>query len=140
MHVNRLSTRSAPRPVRKWIAAAVWLTLFLVCARLPLSAQERVVSGVVVAGESLQPLPNAQVGILGTTITAITDPAGHFVLRGVAGADAEVTVSLIGYRPFKQQVRVGATNVRFSLTLAPIELNQIVITGTAGAAQKRSVG
>jgi TonB-linked SusC/RagA family outer membrane protein len=121
-------------------AATLLIAALLLVSASTLRAQEGTISGVVVDGSTLQPLANAQVGIDKTSVGTVTDAQGRFRLTRVPGADAVVTVSMIGFRAFKEQVRVGATNLRLGLTLAPVELNQIVITGTAGVAQKRSVG
>src|ERR1041385_3813796 len=74
-------------------------------------AQEGTISGVVVDASTLQPMPNAQVGIDKTTVGTVTAAQGRFRLTRVPGAEATVTVSLIGFRPLKEQVRVGATGV-----------------------------
>jgi outer membrane cobalamin receptor len=37
-------------------------------------------------------------------------------------------------------VRVGQTDVRFLLSERPVELNQVVVTGTAGGQERRAVG
>ena len=51
-----------------------------------------------------------------------------------------LNVRLIGYRPVTDTVNVGAGDLRISLSERALELNQMVVTGTAGGAQKRELG
>jgi TonB-dependent SusC/RagA subfamily outer membrane receptor len=47
---------------------------------------------------------------------------------------------MLGYRTATQAARVGATDIQFALEHSAIEIDEIVVTGTAGATQKRAVG
>jgi TonB-linked SusC/RagA family outer membrane protein len=58
----------------------------------------------------------------------------------VSGAQVTLTVRRIGYQPIERQVTVGDVNLRFAMVARAIELDQVVVTGTAGATEKRTVG
>ncbi|GJG89183.1 SusC/RagA family TonB-linked outer membrane protein [Gemmatimonadetes bacterium T265] len=101
------------------------------------------VAGTVVRAGTLTPVEGAQVLVEGTTIGATTDAAGRFRLRGVpadAGGQVTLRVRRLSFQPFTQRVRVGAGDLRLVLTEATVNLDAVVVTGTAGGEQQRSVG
>ena len=51
-----------------------------------------------------------------------------------------LNVRLVGYRPETQSVRVGATDIRVTMSERAISLDQVVVTGTAGGEQRRALG
>jgi len=105
--------------------------------------QERTVAGVVVTARSLSPLSGATVLVPGTSTRAQTDIRGQFKLPlppTVTGETVTLRVTMIGYRPQEQTVSVNDQNVRFSLAESAVELAEVVVTGTAGAVEKRSLG
>jgi TonB-linked SusC/RagA family outer membrane protein len=104
-------------------------------------AQGGVVAGTVVVAGSQRPLSGAQLTVAGQTGRgAVSDASGRFRITGVTGTDVTVQVRLLGYRPDSQSVRVGATDVHIALSERALELNQVVVTGTAGGEQKRALG
>ena len=103
--------------------------------------EEGDVAGMVVAQASQGPLADVQVSIADQPgKKATTDVSGRFRLTGVSGTEVTLTARLIGYRPVTRTVPVGATDVRLALADRPIELDQIVVTGTAGGQQQRALG
>ncbi|HEX6629497.1 MAG TPA: SusC/RagA family TonB-linked outer membrane protein [Gemmatimonadaceae bacterium] len=109
---------------------------------MPLRAQgtQGVVAGTVVAAGTMRPLANAQIAVEGTQLGTTSDAQGRFRLSGVSGTTARLTVRLIGYRPADQEVQVGSTDLRIVMSERAIELNEVVVTGTAGATEKRAIG
>src|SRR5438034_283024 len=110
---------------------------------LPATArgQDSVVAGVVVAEVSQRPLPGAQVVVEGAPARgAVADASGHFRITGLSGTEVTLSARLIGYRSATQSVPVGAREVRFALAERPVELNQVIVTGTAGGLQQRALG
>ncbi|HEY2026604.1 MAG TPA: TonB-dependent receptor plug domain-containing protein, partial [Gemmatimonadaceae bacterium] len=131
---------SAPR---WWVArlAAPLALASLLAAPTAARAQSGTVGGSVVAEGSLRPLANVQVTVDGQVGRgAVTDAGGRFRIAGVAGTTVTLNARLIGYRPGTRTAQVGATDVRFILTERAVELNQVVVTGTAGGEQKRALG
>src|SRR6266581_815017 len=103
--------------------------------------EEGEVAGIVVAQASQGPLADVQVSIADQPgKKATTDVSGRFRLTGVSGTEVTLTARLIGYRLATRTVPVGATDVRLALADRPIELDQIVVTGTAGGQQQRALG
>ena len=133
--------RGAPRPH----PIALLLPLGLAAASLPATgarAQEAgVVAGTVVAEATQRPLPGAQIAVQGQPGKgAMADADGAFRITGITGTEVTLNARMIGYKPVTLTVRVGATDVRFALADRPVELDQIVVTGTAGGQQQRAIG
>jgi TonB-linked SusC/RagA family outer membrane protein len=116
------------------------LVTFSAPATLRAQAAQGVVAGLVVAEGTQRPVADAQVSVEGTTLGGATDANGRFRIAGVAGAEVRITVRRIGYRPNTVTARVGATDVRVTLSERALELSQVVVTGTAGVAERRAVG
>ena len=102
-------------------------------------AEPGAVAGTVIAEGTLRPLAGVQVSA-GAGHTAITDPAGRFRITGLAEGQVTLTAHIIGYVRLTRTVAVGDTRVSFTLNEAPIELNAVVVTGTAGVQTKRAIG
>ena len=140
-HVHRLSC--VPWRVHLARIAGLGLTLLaLVAAAAPIAhAQQGTISGTVRVEGAQRPLPGAQVSVEGQPgKETITDASGQFRLVGVTGTTVTVNVRALGFRPSSQSVAVGTTTVRFLMSERAIELNQVVVTGTAGGEQLRSLG
>src|SRR5512132_1229362 len=137
MHVARRISMSRIRTssIATALAVAVLATPHL--AR----AQTGVVSGTIVVEGSQRPLAGAQIMVdRDPSKGAIYDASGQFRITGLSGPTVRLDARMIGYRPATQTVNVGAANVRFVMAERAVELNQIVITGTAGGEQKRALG
>ena len=98
------------------------------------------IAGRVVAERTQQPLVAAQVTVAGTDHMARTDASGRFRITGVSGTQATITVRRLGYRPVEQSVQVGNTQVVITMSPQAIDLDEVVVTGTAGATQAREIG
>jgi hypothetical protein len=90
----------------------------------------------VVAEGSQRPLADAQVSVEGTTLGAATDASGRFRIAGVTGTEVRVTARRIGFRPTTVTARAGQTDLRIGLAERALELSQVVVTGTAGVAER----
>ncbi len=116
------------------------LALLLVGASPGLAqSQAGSVSGVVVDDQG-RPVVAARVSVVNQTATTVTDNAGRFRLEVSGGPDVTLRVAAIGYRPYTQGVRVGDASVRLVLVSTPVNLSELIVTGTAGAVERRSIG
>ena len=106
-------------------------------------AQTGTIRGRVTEARTDAPVGDAQVVILNSTAGAITTANGEFTITNVPVGARQVTVRRIGFAPQTRTVTV-ATNetVRLDLVLQPsaTQLSQIVVTGTTGAVERRTVG
>ncbi len=91
-----------------------------------LNAQERIITGVVTAGDSKEPLPGVTVVIQGTSSGVITDLDGNYSIK--ASENNELTFSFVGYLP--ETITVGDQTV-VDITLIPdiMGLEEVVVIG-----------
>jgi TonB-linked SusC/RagA family outer membrane protein len=130
-----------------WLAAAlaVWLSPKAVYA------QTMVVSGTV-KSDAQAALPGAFVVLQRTAVspsapalslTAVTNDNGVFritVPADRATGTATITVTSIGFKSAEARVALGSGNVTQDFTLATqaVQLDEVVVTGTAGRMERRA--
>jgi len=115
----------------RWISevllAAVWTAVFL---RPPLYAANGKIVGVVKDVSSGEPLPGANVVIVGTTMGASTDKEGRYFILNVPPGAYTLQATYVGYQTLqKSNVRVSldfTTEVNFDLSSEVIELGKVV--------------
>ena len=105
-----------------------------------LTAQSGTITGIVSSAASSNPIAAAQVLVAGTTIGTTTDGNGRFRLGGLTGETVTLEIRRIGYRPVRQIVRIGITDVRVAMTEQSVALDKVVITGTPGGQALRELG
>ncbi len=124
---------------RSWRTTITVLIAMLVTAPA-LGAQDGVIAGRVVTEGTLQPVSGAQITVAGTTLGTTSDAQGRFRLGGLSGPSVTLNVRRIGYRQADQTVPVGSMELRILMTTRVLELSEVVVTGTAGATERRAVG
>jgi TonB-dependent SusC/RagA subfamily outer membrane receptor len=91
------------------------------------------ISGTVTEAKTGQAVGQAQIGVLGTSLTRTSDDRGHYSIAGVAAGLRTVTVKRLGYDPMSREVTVtdgGSVTADFQLTGATTRLAEIVTTVT----------
>ena len=134
-----MSWRSRKAPLG--LAAVLALVLFAPARLLAQSAGT--IRGRVVEAGSGRAVSDARVTVNGTTLGAVTNAAGEYVVSSVPAGAQTVQVRRIGYARRTVQVSVTAgaeARADFQLELAATQLDAIVTTGTAGEAERRTVG
>jgi TonB-linked SusC/RagA family outer membrane protein len=123
-------------------ATAVAVAVMLVVVPRAARAQDAgVLAGRVITEAGARPLAGVQVAVQDQAGKgAVTDASGRFRITGVTGSQVVVNVRMIGYRAITQTVNVGSTNLQFAMGERAIELDQVVVTGTAGGEQKKALG
>ncbi len=107
------------------------------------AAQTGTVTGQVTDAASGRPLESAQVYIEGTALGTLTNSAGRYLFVNAPAGEHTVIAELVGYRAGSQTVTVSAgetSTVDFGLTVTAIALDQIVVTGTGVATEKKRLG
>lgn len=104
----------------------------------PVAAQQRVVQGIVVNEQGI-PIGSATVTIVATGRRVLTDVRGEFRVS-LPLTDARLQVSRIGYRPVTATLAPADESVRITMTAMALDLGEIVVTGTAGRQEARSIG
>lgn len=129
---------------RCWLRTSLGATLAaaaLLGAAPDAGAQQGTIRGIVESERTLRPLPGAYVEIVGTDRAVVSDANGRFMFVGVSGTQVTLRVTMLGYRTVDAQVvQVGDLGVTIRLAETAIELDQLVVTGTAGGTQRRAIG
>ena len=125
--------------------ARMLAVLVVAGALVPLSAQAQTgnVTGSVVAATTGQPINGTQVSIVGTTQGALSNANGRFLVTNVTAGTVTVRVNYVGYGTQTQEVTVtsgGTALAEFRLEISAVSLDEIVVTGTAGAVERRKIG
>lgn len=100
------------------------------------------ISGLVTNSASGQPVGGVQVIIMGTTMGAMTRDDGRYTIAGVPDGTYRLRTQRIGFTSEQRSVTVAGADITadFAIATLPISLNEVVVTGTAGGAQRRSIG
>jgi TonB-dependent starch-binding outer membrane protein SusC len=96
-----------------------------------------------VVSEGARPLAGAQVSIPGTGLGGLTNNGGQFLILSVPVGEHTLRVETLGYGTQERQVSVTAGEtvaVEIRLDESAITLDALVVTGTAGGQQTRSIG
>jgi TonB-linked SusC/RagA family outer membrane protein len=91
------------------------------------------VTGQVTTVESNEPLSDARVMVVNTSLIVPTGADGHYTIRGVPTGNIEVRVLRVGYQEQKKSVAVTAgasVTVNFQMKQAVVQLQEIVTTAT----------
>lgn len=125
-------------------SSRLWLSLLLalLCGATGALAQARgTISGQVVDDATNQPLSNVQIFIPGTSLGTLTNAEGRFTIQNVPAGTQVVNANRLGYSSGRQEVSVSTgqtASANFRLTASAVALDEIVVTGTAGAVQRRA--
>ena len=106
------------------------------------SATGTIVGRVTIDGTQ-QAVSSAQAAIVALRLGALSNESGVFRILNVPAGAHSLRVTQIGLKPVTQAVTVTAgdtAHVEIAMSRAALELDQIVVTGTAGNARQREVG
>ncbi len=96
-----------------------------------------------VIGENGQPINGAQVRLVNTTLGTLTADNGRYTLGNLPVGQYRIRAQMLGNRPIERAVTLvqGQTLTEdFTLRKQVLELDAVVVTGTAGATRQREVG
>ena len=100
------------------------------------------IQGRITERDGGQPVPNAQVIVVGTRQGATTNNNGEFTIGGVAAGTVQVRAARTGYQPVVQSVTVpasGSVTANFTLERAIAHLEEVITTAT-GEQSRREFG
>ena len=132
--------------IRRWSACAAASALAMATLTFATSAAAQggtgTVRGRVTSAASTAPVAAAQVFVVGSKAGTLTGADGNYTISGAPLGAQSVRVRALGYQPIDKAVTITAAGARadFTLTAAVVALNEVVVTGTAGAARMREVG
>jgi hypothetical protein len=109
------------------------LLYFILFINSSVSAQAHYTLSGTVADEKGQPVKSATVFISGTEKITITDDAGRFTFYRIEAGTFTVSVSMLGYFPYAENILVKNSDVSVSITLQvkTTMLKEVVIGGNA---------
>ena len=108
-----------------------------------LIAQSGTVSGRVTDADTGDPLVGANVIVVGTNLGAATDINGEYSIGSVPSGDQRLNANYIGYASSSLNVNIaadGSSTADFTLSVAALNLNEVIVTGTGTAVEKSKVG
>jgi hypothetical protein len=101
------------------------------------------VAGSITEATTGRPLQAVRVQIVGNEAAlTVTDANGRFLIRNLPAGQVTLRAVQIGYRPEARPITIQSNDtVRVDLRLfaSAVELQQVVVTGTGGAVEKRQV-
>jgi TonB-linked SusC/RagA family outer membrane protein len=101
------------------------------------------VTGRVTDTRSSQPVAQVIVEVDGTRQNATTGDDGRYRITNVVAGSHVIVARRIGYAAVRRTVSVADgrdVTADFALEVAAVSLDQVVVTGTAGGEQRRSIG
>lgn len=113
-------------------------------AALPAAAQQTgAIVGKVTERASGNPIPDANVFIVGSTRGARSTATGEYRITGVAAGSYEVRVTRIGYTAVTRSVTTtgsGEVTADFQITPAAVQIEEVLVTATGATERKRENG
>lgn len=135
------SSRGRHRPSFPWsVLPVVAALLVLPAAAAP---QTGTIAGEVTEADTGEPVPNADVVVVGSEIHTLTNQQGRFLLRNVPLGVQQVRVQMIGFRSATERVTVEAgqvAQVQIRIRHSAIELDELVVSGQATSSARREIG
>lgn len=129
------------KPQRKNLALLVGAALTLPAA---VRAQDAgTVTGAVTDAASQRTLGSVQVHLVGAGLGTLTRDNGRYVILNVPAGTYTLRAERIGYETAEAEVVVtggGTVQQDFVIQAQALGLDEIVVTGTAGAARRREIG
>jgi TonB-dependent starch-binding outer membrane protein SusC len=119
------------------------LLAFLLIAPFAASAQNGAIEGTVVDGDMDESLPGVQVFIPDLDLGAVTNLDGQYTIDAVPAGTYTIEARFIGFQTATREVDVSSGEtamVDFALRPSSINLNEVVVTGTGGPVEKRTLG
>ena len=124
-------------------AATGAAALALALAAPAVHAQDGTVTGTVTDAAGDRPVGSVQVYLDGTGLGTLTRDNGRYIILNVPAGTYTLRAERIGFGPVETEITVAAGGtVQQDLAMAAqaLGLDEIVVTGTAGAARRREVG
>ncbi len=129
---------------RRWLIAAGTALCMLVAGAGPVVAQAQgTVRGRVFDRVTERPLTGARIVVVGTQLQGVADDRGNFQIRDVPAGAQTLRVMFVGYSrmDLSVTVNIGQEAVsNFGMQPTAISLDEIVVTGTPGTSEKRTLG
>jgi TonB-dependent starch-binding outer membrane protein SusC len=130
----------------RYRVASLCAALLFVLLASPVTAQTAyTIQGSVVDETTAAPIAGVQIQVRGTGSGTLTDANGRFMLRAtLTPGTYDIIFSYIGRRAVTRSVTLGADATvalgEIRLAESALELDEIIVTGTAGPTTRRAIG
>ena len=134
----------------RWKMQGVGLTsglsaalLVIVSATASAQATTGILRGTVTDAGTGTAMGEVQVSVVGTRLGTISDAQGRYTIAGIATGQVTVRAQRIGYAPQQHPITISAETpaaLDFKMNVASLQLDEVVVTGTAGATEKKVLG
>jgi TonB-linked SusC/RagA family outer membrane protein len=124
------------------LGLAVFAAL-VVTPRDALGQSSGTLSGRVTEAHSQRPVSDVQVTVVGAERSGVTNSNGEYTIVGVPAGAQRVRARRIGFAPSEQATNIEAgavTSASFTLNPTATDLGAVVVTGTAGSQERRTLG
>src|SRR5207247_4382416 len=101
-------------------------------ASAPAHAQTQTIGGTIVDARSGLPIRDASITVEGSTPVARSGTRGEVLLINDPGTTARLRITRIGYQIATLDAGVGDRTVRVPRTELAVQLDAVVVLGTAG--------
>ncbi len=140
--MDRYRNRRGTSIWSRW-SAALLTVLTVAFTGAPVDAQTGQITGVVRDAQSNAPISDVQVYVVGLQLGSLSRATGQYLILNVPVGQHTLRAERIGYEP--QEVTVDVTDggtaiVNITLGSQALGLDEIVVTGAAGAARRREIG
>ena len=123
------------------LAAGVAVASLLVAS--PVAAQTGTVTGTITDASNGAGVQSVQVYLVDSALGTLSNANGRFLILNVPAGSYTLRAERLGYATQDIQVNVSAGGTvaqNFQLESEALGLDEIVVTGTAGAARRREIG
>lgn len=130
--------------MKSYIYGVLAVLLINVCAlqaepkRVP--ASDSHLTGHIVDSHTKEHIPFASIQVKGTSLGAVSDATGHFLLKNIPVGTYTLVASFVGYRNVEQQIEVVANKtIEVKLNLDPtiLQVDEVVVTGSRNESNRR---
>ncbi len=125
--------------LRKLPTVLLLLAIAVPCAW----AQTGTVRGEVTDTQNGEPLPGVSVVVEGANTGAATGGDGSYEIQDVPVGEQVLRATFVGFSDQEKTIEVRAgevTEVNFQMGADPLGMDEVVVTGTGGAVEKRKLG
>ena len=134
---------TSPAPPARNVLGLLAIALFVLFAPMEAQAQTGQITGTVTAANTGAPLSEVQVYLVGRDQGTLTRSDGRYLILNIPAGTYELRAERIGYGAGTETVQVtagGTASLDFRLGEQALGLDEIVVTGTAGASRRREIG
>jgi hypothetical protein len=105
-------------------------------------AQTGIITGRVTDGVTGNPLPGANIIVVGTQLGAASDLQGTYTIENVPVGTQTVRITFVGFKPQESQLQVtaGRSVLNFVLEADLLRMDEIVVTALGILREERSIG